>query len=504
MSKAGETATEMLPGARAFNKQLAPAYLDHVCITSGFAPPPGSPVGEGMDAGFAYCELHCGSGVTAALLASANPLGDFHAIDPREKVLEQGRALARDGGARNVTFHHTGIEAALEKTLPQFDYIAVNGIYSWVPLHERALVLAFVRKFLKPGGAVYVSYNARPGWNRLDPFRRLFRESSAGLRGDARQRLVAARELYAKLEQARAPSIVASGVTAASLADLDLLPIDVMAADYANEFAEPLYVTEVMSDFAAIDCVLAGPADMAESVQVLMAYEPYKSVLERMPAAAGRELAKDLLRDTRFRRDVFVRGGRRLAADNREMVLRGLAFALEQPDATTRYQVHVPFGEMHFDNPHSRALVGSLADGPRTLGELITQAQTQNVEPQNIAANLHALLVSGQIRPVYRGSTEAGRSARGMQQAIRARAETAEAIGFLPSPYGTAFAVPVPDQIFSELPSLERADEMAQLAIEKLGGSSLPETTRENIFKRARAYGRNAHYYAALGLPSSG
>lgn len=497
MSKAEERSGDVLAGARAFNKHLAPAFIDHVCITNGFAPPPGSPVGEGMDAGFAYCELHCGSGVTSALLAAANPYGDFHAIDPREAPLEQGRALANDASIRNVTFYHASIEGAWNKSLPMFDYISINGIYSWVPLRERAQVLSFVRNFLKPGGAVYVSYNARPGWNRLDPFRRLLREGTAG---DLRRRMISARELYGKLENARAPSVLASGVTSASLAELEGLPLDVIAADYANEFAEPLYATEVISDFAAVDCTFAGPADIAESAAVLSAYEPYKSILERMPDRPARELAKDLLRDTRFRRDVFVKGGRRIAADNREMVLRGLAFALEQPAATVRYQAHVPFGEMHFDNPHARAIVTALAEGPHTLGELVNQAIANNVEPQNVAADLHALLVSGQIRPVYRAFPDAQHSSRALQHAIRTRAGTPNAVGFLPSPYGTAFAVPVPDQIFSELPSQERADEMAQLAIEKLGGDSIPETMRENILRRARAYARNARYYASLGV----
>src|SRR5271169_3077058 len=109
-----------IPGARAFARELAPSYIDHACIVNGYAPPPGSPLGEGMDAGFSYCELDCGSAVTETLLASANPLGDFHAIDARAEMIEQGRALAKDGGARNITFHHAGIEAALEKTLPAF------------------------------------------------------------------------------------------------------------------------------------------------------------------------------------------------------------------------------------------------------------------------------------------------------------------------------------------------------------------------------------------------
>src|SRR5580693_4132856 len=105
MAQTAEKTESLLPGARAFNKDLAPAFIDHACIVNGFAPPPGSPLGEGMDAGFSYCELDCGSAVTETLLAASNPLGDFHAIDARAEMIEAGRALAKDGDARNITFH---------------------------------------------------------------------------------------------------------------------------------------------------------------------------------------------------------------------------------------------------------------------------------------------------------------------------------------------------------------------------------------------------------------
>jgi SAM-dependent methyltransferase len=491
----------LLPGARAFNKDMAPAFIDHACIVNGYAPPPGSPLGEGMDAGFSYCELDCGTAVTETLLASCNPLGDFHAIDARAEMIEQGRALAKDGGARNITFHHAGIEAALEKTLPAFDYIVVSGVYSWVPVRERALILAFVRKFLKIGGAVYLSYNARPGWNKLDPFRRIFREATRGMRAEPIQRLKAAREIYARLHDAKAAGIASTGLSASAFAELDDIPLDALAADYANEYAEPLYVTEVISDFAAVDCVLSGSAIMSESLPVLAGYEPFKSILEKLPTVSGRELAKDLLLDTRYRRDVFVRGGKRLAADNREMVMNGLAFALEQPAAEARYRARMPFGELGFDNAHARALVAALDDGPRTLGELIAGAHAQGTEASAVVADVHALLLTGQIRPVYRGTLEAAQSARAMQEAVRRRATNAQqAIGFLPSPFGTAFFAPIPDQIFMGLPQQGGAEALAAGAARILADGNVTFVTNESVTKRARAWRRNVRYFGSLGI----
>jgi SAM-dependent methyltransferase len=497
MAKETDKASHLLPGARAFNKDLAPAFIDHACIVNGYAPPPGSPLGEGMDAGFAYCELDCGSAVTSTLLASCNPLGNFHAIDARAEMIEAGRQLAKDGGARNITFHHSGIEAVLSMTLPEFDYIVVNGVYSWVPVRERGLILAFVRKFLKPGGAVYLSYNARPGWDKLDPFRRIFREATRGVRAEPVQRLNAAREIYTRLRQAKAAGIVATGLSASAFAALDDIPLDALIADYANEFHDPLYVTEVISDFAAVDCVLTGSATMPESLPVLIGYEPFKSILEKLPTVSGRELAKDLLLDTRYRRDVFVRGGRRLAADNREMVMRGLAFALEQPLADMRFHAKMSFGEMRFDNAHARALAAMLENGPLALGDLVARAHAQETDPQAVVADVHALLLTGQIRPVYRGTPEAAAGARAMQDAVRARAGSArDAIGFLPSPFGTAFAVPVADQIFMDLPPQQGAESLAEAAVAKLGDGAASDL----VTKRARAWRRNVRYFGSLGL----
>jgi hypothetical protein len=490
------------PVMRAFVKDLAPAYIDHACIVAGFAPPPGSPIGEGVGAGFTYCELQCGSGLTPTLLAASNPLGDFHAIDARGSLLETGRAFAETGKIRNISFHEAGIGAATELDLPPLDYIIVSGIYSWVPLRERGAILNFVRKFLKPGGAVYVNYNARPGWNKLDAFRRVFREATRGVRTETKQRIDTARDLYRMLLEFKAPAIVASGITAAQLVELDKTPLDTLATDYANDFAEPLYVTEVASDFSVIDCHLVGAVDLVDSAAVLINQEPYKSVLERMPTIAGRELAKDFMRDTRHRRDVFVKGGRRLAADNREAMMSGLAFALEQPAAAVKYSVRVPFAEVKFDTEGSRAMVATLAQAPRSISELISLAHAKGIEAQETVGTVHALLVTGQIRPVYRASREAVESSRRMQSAIVARAGTPQAMAFLPSPFGTAFVVPQPDQLMM-LSSAKGAEAMANDAFEKMSaGGKLadPEGTRNMITKRARTWRRSVEYYAALGV----
>jgi hypothetical protein len=59
-----------VPYVRVFIPHLAPAWLDHVAIICGVAPPM-------RKEEFAWCDLGCGQGVTAAMLAAMHPAGQF-------------------------------------------------------------------------------------------------------------------------------------------------------------------------------------------------------------------------------------------------------------------------------------------------------------------------------------------------------------------------------------------------------------------------------------------
>jgi len=43
--------------------------------------------------------------------------------------------------------------------LPDFDYIGLHGIWSWISDENRQVIVDFIRKKLKVGGVLYISYN---------------------------------------------------------------------------------------------------------------------------------------------------------------------------------------------------------------------------------------------------------------------------------------------------------------------------------------------------------
>src|SRR5262245_38824085 len=105
-----------IPYLRDFKPMLAPAWLDHVALVAGVEPPSRPDV-------FAWCDLGCGQGVTAAILAATHPGGVFHGIDAMAAHIDHARRLAAQAAIPNVAFHKLDFAAAIDLELPQFDYI---------------------------------------------------------------------------------------------------------------------------------------------------------------------------------------------------------------------------------------------------------------------------------------------------------------------------------------------------------------------------------------------
>ncbi len=54
--------------------------------------------------------------------------------------------------------------------------VDLHGIWSWISDENRAVIVNFIRKKLKVGGVLYISYNTLPGWGTFAPMRHLMTE----------------------------------------------------------------------------------------------------------------------------------------------------------------------------------------------------------------------------------------------------------------------------------------------------------------------------------------
>ena len=412
-----------IPYLRDFKPMLAPAWLDHVALVAGVAPP-------ARNDGFAWCDLGCGQGVTAAILAATHPMGVFHGIDAMPAHIDHARGLASEAMVANVEFHAADFAAALDLDLPLFDYIVMHGVYTWVDGANQHALRQLTNRRLKPGGLVYVSYNAMPGWARDLPFQRVLRELAASFPGDSSARLAAAAEIVRVLAGARVPALTGSFI----VSELAERPEDYSPAYLVHEFMpaawRPLYVTEVRMAMKTIGLVPVGSATLIENFDPLMLGEAARATLAAIADDDLRELVRDLYLDQRFRCDVFARGNRRLEGAERRNRLLASTFALAHPADRIRYSITTVAGRCSYDNPAARAIVATLAEGPRSLAGL----SPIPLSAQDVLDNILLLCAAGDAVPAEPGRA----SVEALNQAILRRLGGLDEIRSLALPCGTA------------------------------------------------------------------
>jgi len=416
-----------VPYVRAFNQHLAPAWLDHVAVISGLMPP-------ARKDEFAWCDLGCGQGATAVMLAAMYPRGQFHGIDAMPEHTDHGRRFAAEGEVANVNFHTADFATAGDLALPKFDYIVAHGVYSWVGPQVRTEMRSFIDSRLKRGGLIYLSYYAMPGRAADLPFQRLLRAIGETCEGDSTQRVAAALKIIASFLELKAPALVASPMLSFLKQEQYRVSATYLAHEYMGQHWDPLFVTEVRRDMAAIGLKPVGSAMLVENHDSFVLGKAAREALDRIADEDVRELARDFLIDQFFRLDIFVREGDRLDEHEQRQRLLASAFTLTGPASKVEYTLRTSAGKLAFDNIVARAIIGTLAAGPCTLGEI---AQRHGATPKDIIANAMVLCASSQIRPVEAVQT----SVATINASLSRRLGGPEEIPYLAVPCGTAIGI---------------------------------------------------------------
>ncbi|BBK35481.1 hypothetical protein STAQ_05590 [Allostella sp. ATCC 35155] len=277
---------------------IAPAHLAAAAWLAGQGHP-------AIDRPYRFCELGAGSGFTTNLLAAANPFAEFHAVDFNPDHAAAGERLAWAGALPNVR-HHALDFAAAREALPDCDFVALHGVWTWVGDAARRDVLAFLARRLRPGGLVFVSYTARPGMDGVAALRAAI--LGAGLLAEEQppaERVARVRDWIARL-RAAAPALADQDPTLATyidafgaMADATALH-DFLAPDWRAEFH-----TAVRDAMAAIGLEWVAEADLPMNLPGAALPAAQAGLL----AEGGGEALKDLLHRRTFRRDIYRRPG---------------------------------------------------------------------------------------------------------------------------------------------------------------------------------------------------
>lgn len=282
-----------LPGYYPF---MAPARMRYVASLHGIRPP-------AVREGFEFLELGCGFGSTLLTLAAANPQGRFTGVDFMPVHTGHIEREVAAAGLRNVRVLCADF-ADMPADLPQFDFIALHGVFSWVSPELRRCVLGIIRRHLKPDGIVEVTYNCMPGWSSLLPVRTLLRQFAGQFQGDSLSRVRQALAVVAEMRKADIP-IFHDQPLAAQLVDR-LVQADphYVAHEYLNEHWTVFDVAEVLAMFHAIGLGHAGRLPYHHNHWPLCAQQQFGGQFQGADLATV-EMLKDHHANVMFRWDLF-------------------------------------------------------------------------------------------------------------------------------------------------------------------------------------------------------
>ncbi|WP_281953637.1 class I SAM-dependent methyltransferase [Pseudophaeobacter arcticus] len=385
-----------------------------------------------------YCELGCGQGFTANLLAAANPHIQFHAMDFNPAHIAGARDLAAETDLDNVHFYERSFaDFEQEESLPkQFDIIALHGVMSWVSQENQQHIVAFIRRRLKPGGMVYVSYNSLSGWAAMMPLRRILLDRAAQGTGPLEDRIAEALRFAGQLEGAEARFFKANPIAGSRLEKSRKMSRNYLAHEMFNADWTPFHFADLAGDLSAAKLNFLGSTSLLDHVDDICLTPQQRAMLEAESDPVHRESLRDVLVNEQFRSDLFVKGGRSQTERGAIGAWFATPLALTQRYNGGALRLSWRLGEIALDPAQYGPILEALQAGPATVRRLLDQGAFGQMTWGEISRLLRLLIGSGTLSPCLPLEGIKAREARcqAFNLAVCKRAEDSDTLRFLASP----------------------------------------------------------------------
>jgi hypothetical protein len=247
--------------------------------------------------------------------------------------------------------------------LGEFDIIALHGVYRWVAPAVRRAIIQFADARLKTGGALFVSYNAAPGWMPRAPLQRLLFEAVKRNSVEPRTATADALRFAKSMKDAGAFYFQANPQVGTFLESMQGMDLAYLVHEHLNESWSALYHADVVADFSATTLSYACAAHIADDLDETSIPIATHAILPSISDSVWRETVKDFLVGRSFRRDIFVRGPVKLTQTERMKALDRI-FMLVVPRSPATAKIPTPMGEVEGRGDLYPVLLDLLASGP--------------------------------------------------------------------------------------------------------------------------------------------
>ena len=371
-------------------QELNPHRVDLAFLGKGLVPPKMATA----------CELGYGQGLGTNIHAAASPV-EWYGTDfnPSQAGFAQDLSDVSGAGAR---LYEDAFEEFCHRTdLPDFDFIGMHGVWSWVSDQNRHVIVDFLRRKLKPGGVVYMGYNAAPGWASFVPMRDMMKryaelmvpQSFASV-----DRIDVAVQFAEKFMVVNPAYANANPAVADRLGKIAAQDRHYLAHEYFCHDWHPMHFSAMTGMLAPAKVSFACSARYLDHIDGLNLGPDQIAFLNDIPDPMFRESVRDIMIARRFRCDYWVKGARRVSVLEHSELLRAVRVVLVKRRQDVSLKVQGALMEVDMQAAIYDPVLDALADQrPKTIGDIEEIVRPAGLTLVHLIQAILVLAGSGQL-----------------------------------------------------------------------------------------------------------
>lgn len=346
------------------------------------------------------CELGFGQGLSVNIHAAGSSI-QWYGTDFNPSQAAFAQDLASVSGAKPKLYDDSFETFCSRDDLPNFDFIGLHGIWSWISEENQATVVDFLRSKLNVGGVLYISYNTQPGWSAMAPIRHLLFEHAEVMAAPGRgilSRVDAAFNFVSSFLEVNPGFLRANPSIVDKLKRVKGQNQRYLAHEYFNRDWRPTYFAEMVKLLEPAKLSFACSAAYSDHISALNLTQEQQNFLKEIPDDDFRESVRDFIVNRQFRRDYWVKGARKISAQEQLKELRKIRILLVVNKDDVDSKIKSSIVGVNIQEAIFIPLMAALAKHQVfSLAELEISLQSDNVTMKSLVQAVMILISEGYI-----------------------------------------------------------------------------------------------------------
>jgi hypothetical protein len=412
-----------------YYNELNPSRFNLAFLNTGYVPPTSG----------VHCELGYGQGLSVNVHAAASGSTWYGAdFNPSQAAFAQ--SLASASGADVRLTDEAFVDFCNRPDLPEFDSIGLHGIWSWISDENRGVIVDFIRRKLKVGGALYISYNTLPGWAAFAPLRHLMTEHASVMGSTGKgvvSRIDGALDFAQNLFACNPVFLTTNPSVAERLKKVSSQDRHYLAHEYFNKDWHPMHFATMRQWLSPAKIDFVCSAHYLDHIDAVNLSVEQLTMLKEIPDATFKESVRDFMVNQQFRKDYWFKGARKLSAIEQTELIKKHKLVLTSSPEEISLKITGSLGQANLSEHIYSPIIDLMSDQKtRSIEEIASRVKDKSIKFSQAVQAALVLIGVGHMATVQSEEQIHGakQATANLNKALIEKARFGSDINFLASP----------------------------------------------------------------------